>query len=958
MINCGPLLPMPSAPSTPCAELFNGRRRMPTGPRNHQQSPREMPSKPVTCLRFLWSHLWGTTFPPRLFPRHTQQTLTACQWAGAISRQTRTQEIHQSTPLSPTRAGELANADARDLFGEKTLDPQFAQLTPGMGSTKIPPTTHDDDNGEGVATENDGLRDLCPLKEALGGLQRNSQLYGSDDDMTRSLGFICYSDAGNKVLVPGVEVGTMTDDLAPETVEKIVETIKEVRVEVPVEVEKIVHVDWVIAVPVKPLRGGGKACRGTHPPHCGDREDFPVEQNVAVPVDRLLEVQKIVTVLMPSPPEALPSPPLETQAVAITADHTLPPTKLNQVTKPTESPLRESWRETTVCTDDLTLREIEKEATVEDRTLETNHPAAQHPLAEPSSPAQSVMTQDDLTSSKIASLKAKFSKRISHFSPTTEGFSKDGAALQRFNSQSSNPPSSKQRNRYSTMSQFIGNGDNESEEQMFSADKALDTDHEDSLTGAVQFLKQHRASGSTDLSAAHLLLRGAEDMQMIGKALGFLLIIKYIKSVPAKSYERRYLKLVKRMCPEAIKRELEGHFRIGLYLPGDNRDDGMYSSLDSLNQILSKYNPIEPHLIGALSESGNANTHFGRVAFGSAGIFFSCGLIQKMNVPGAFEGCCEEFGHGFGGNGMCTKCAIKLTSNVTFKAEPLLHQLDIRDKVHGLFQAGKAVTAEDSWFELQPRIHPHMLKDPLALVGLMGQAAQIAIRDHLSTLARRHGKYQEETEKKFIFSYYGKNLCWLSPILTQGATLTFGYWSGVNSIFDFVIPQSFTSLLENNSPTPQRMIKIIYSAQILLINLISGAPTWTNYSIFFPLTLGIFLWKQHWRYVQWIFYCEIGYRFRNWLRMFSTFINPKAFYCTQDLRVAFYDLLADPDSDLCCLSMECVLTWEDSSLTRHQDDFWKLLDSSQFRDTPLKMAHAIADNVYTPGACRRKISDT
>jgi len=57
-----------------------------------------------------------------------------------------------------------------------------------------------------------------------------------------------------------------------------------------------------------------------------------------------------------------------------------------------------------------------------------------------------------------------------------------------------------------------------------------------------------------------------------------------------------------------------------------------------------------------------------------------------MNVPGAFEGCFEEFGHGFGGDGMCTKCAIKLTSNVTFEAEPLLHQLDIRDEAHGLFQ--------------------------------------------------------------------------------------------------------------------------------------------------------------------------------------------------------------------------------------------------------------------------------
>jgi hypothetical protein len=36
---------------------------------------------------------------------------------------------------------------------------------------------------------------------------------------------------------------------------------------------------------------------------------------------------------------------------------------------------------------------------------------------------------------------------------------------------------------------------------------------------------------------------------------------------------------------------------------------------------------------------------------------------------------------------MVTKCALKLTSNATFKAEPTLHQLDIRDEGHGIFQA-------------------------------------------------------------------------------------------------------------------------------------------------------------------------------------------------------------------------------------------------------------------------------
>jgi len=213
------------------------------------------------------------------------------------------------------------------------------------------------------------------------------------------------------------------------------------------------------------------------------------------------------------------------------------------------------------------------------------------------------------------------------------------------------------------------------------------------------------------------------EMQMIAKALGFPLIIK---SVPAKRTERRYLKLVKHMWLEALKRESEGHHRTDWFVLAD--DDTYFLSLDSLNRILSKYNALEPHLIGASSESRKANAHFGRIAFGGAGIFLSRGLIQKMNAPGAFEGCFEEFGHEFGGDGMVTKCAIKLTSNATFKAEPSLHQLDIRDEAHGLFQAGLQFTTIhhwDSWFQLQPRIHPHTLKDPLALVGLLGQAARI-----------------------------------------------------------------------------------------------------------------------------------------------------------------------------------------------------------------------------------------
>lgn len=102
--------------------------------------------------------------------------------------------------------------------------------------------------------------------------------------------------------------------------------------------------------------------------------------------------------------------------------------------------------------------------------------------------------------------------------------------------------------------------------------------------------------------------------------------------------------------------------------------------------------------------------------------------MQKINAPKGFESCLKDFGHEFGGDSMVTKCAIKLTSNETFKAEPTLHQLDIRDEGHGIFQAGLQFTTIhhwDSWFQLQPKIHPFTIKNPLELIGLLGQAARI-----------------------------------------------------------------------------------------------------------------------------------------------------------------------------------------------------------------------------------------
>ncbi|KAG0148535.1 hypothetical protein CROQUDRAFT_75385 [Cronartium quercuum f. sp. fusiforme G11] len=81
-------------------------------------------------------------------------------------------------------------------------------------------------------------------------------------------------------------------------------------------------------------------------------------------------------------------------------------------------------------------------------------------------------------------------------------------------------------------------------------------------------------------------------------------------------------------------------------------------------------------------------------------------------------------------------------------------------------------------------------------------------------------------------------------------------------------------------------------------------------------------------------------RLVNWLPLLSKFTNPKSLYRSQELRTAFYNLLADPDPSLRTLALDCVLSWKDGGIVRHQDNLRDLLDSSKFRDTLLKFSSA------------------
>ncbi|POW04927.1 hypothetical protein PSTT_10046 [Puccinia striiformis] len=163
-----------------------------------------------------------------------------------------------------------------------------------------------------------------------------------------------------------------------------------------------------------------------------------------------------------------------------------------------------------------------------------------------------------------------------------------------------------------------------------------------------------------------------------------------LKELTADRFERRYMSLVQEMWKEAQTRERLGAPIVQWFTLAD--DDTYFLSLDSVARMLSKYNPVEAHFIG------------GRL----------CVTVWKRVWWrwNDHQVCC---------NGNARDVQQVVTRETT------LHQLDIRDEGHGIFQAGWRFTSIHhwrSWFQLQPRAHPHTLKNPATLASLLGSAAR------------------------------------------------------------------------------------------------------------------------------------------------------------------------------------------------------------------------------------------
>ncbi|KAL0082208.1 armadillo-type protein [Phycomyces blakesleeanus] len=70
----------------------------------------------------------------------------------------------------------------------------------------------------------------------------------------------------------------------------------------------------------------------------------------------------------------------------------------------------------------------------------------------------------------------------------------------------------------------------------------------------------------------------------------------------------------------------------------------------------------------------------------------------------------------------------------------------------------------------------------------------------------------------------------------------------------------------------------------------------------------------------------------NWLKLFSTFVNPRMVYKSAELHTVLMNLLAKGDTKLQEAAIECLFTWKEPDVTPYQDNLRNLLNDSKFRD--------------------------
>ncbi|KAL9129120.1 MAG: hypothetical protein Q9217_002330 [Psora testacea] len=122
-------------------------------------------------------------------------------------------------------------------------------------------------------------------------------------------------------------------------------------------------------------------------------------------------------------------------------------------------------------------------------------------------------------------------------------------------------------------------------------------------------------------------------------------------------------------------------------------DDTFFPSMPALVSMLSKYDPLEEHYIGGLSEDWWAVTQYGLMAFGGAGIFISLSLAKVMADEYQF---CKEASAAGAGDMRVMECIYELT-DTKLTNEPSLHQIDIDGDLSGIFESGRLPLSLHHW---------------------------------------------------------------------------------------------------------------------------------------------------------------------------------------------------------------------------------------------------------------------
>ncbi|KAL8946212.1 MAG: hypothetical protein Q9222_007363 [Ikaeria aurantiellina] len=123
-------------------------------------------------------------------------------------------------------------------------------------------------------------------------------------------------------------------------------------------------------------------------------------------------------------------------------------------------------------------------------------------------------------------------------------------------------------------------------------------------------------------------------------------------------------------------------------------DDTFFPSMPSLLSMLSRYDPSQPHWVGAISENWWSVARYGIMAFGGGGIFLSRALVST--IDGFYDTCTTEMHPAAGGDERVMRC-IHAHTETKLTNQPDLHQMDIFGDLSGVYEAGRMPLSLHHW---------------------------------------------------------------------------------------------------------------------------------------------------------------------------------------------------------------------------------------------------------------------